>query len=91
VTEKPGQRLDLWLWQTRFFKSRTLASGVIAAGRIRVNGQPVSKPSRTVLPGDVLTLPHGGSIRVVRILALPERRGPAPEAQACYADVPPTV
>jgi ribosome-associated heat shock protein Hsp15 len=82
----PGQRIDLWLWQTRFFKSRTLAAALVAEGRVRVNGQPVSKPARTVTPGDVLTLPQGGTIRVVKILALPTRRGPAPEAQACYAD-----
>jgi ribosome-associated heat shock protein Hsp15 len=85
----PGesQRLDQWLWCARIYKSRTLAAGVVAEGRIRVNGDPVTKPARPVGPGDVLTLPQGNTIRVLRILALATRRGPASEAQALYLDL----
>jgi len=79
-------RIDKWLWQARFFKTRTLASRTVSAGHVRLNGQPVSKPGRTVGPGDVLTFPQG---RVVRIVALGDRRGPAPEAQALYDDLSP--
>jgi ribosome-associated heat shock protein Hsp15 len=89
VTDGEGQRLDLFLWQARFFKSRTLAKEIIAASRVRINGQPVSRPGRLVVPGDVLTFPQGNAIRVVKITALPTRRGPAPEAQSCYSDIPP--
>ena len=82
-------RLDKWLWQARFFKTRGLAAKLVTAGRVRVDGTPVSKPSRSVGAGDVLTFPQARTVRVVRILALGERRGPAPEAQALYEDLTP--
>ncbi|SFS04452.1 RNA-binding S4 domain-containing protein [Yoonia litorea] len=88
---RPTIRLDKWLWQARFFKSRSLAAGVVTAGKVRVDSQPVSKPSRTVGPGDVLTFIQAERTRVVRILACGERRGPAPEAQALYEDMSPEV
>ena len=77
-------RLDKWLWQARFFKTRALAAEVIEAGHVRVNGTRVSRPGRDISTGDVLTFPQGTRIRVVRILALGQRRGPATEAQALY-------
>ena len=82
-----GQRLDKFLFQARFFKTRALASALIAKGRVRLDGKPVNKPHHLVRPGDVLTFPQGRAIRVVRVLALPERRGPAAEARACYEDL----
>ena len=80
-------RLDKWLWQARFFKTRALAADLIADGHLRVNGTPVSRPGRDITTGDVLTFPQGTRIRVVRILALGLRRGPATEAQALFADL----
>jgi ribosome-associated heat shock protein Hsp15 len=82
-------RLDKWLWQARFFKSRSLATEVIAEGHVRVNGTHVSRPGREVTEGDTITFPQGHRIRVVRVLALGLRRGPAPEAQALYHDLDP--
>ena len=84
-------RVDKWLWHARFFKTRTLAASVVSAGKVRVDSQPISKPSRSVCEGAVLTFPQAGNIRVVRILALSDRRGPAPEAQALYEDLSPPV
>ncbi|MEM1429374.1 MAG: RNA-binding S4 domain-containing protein [Pseudomonadota bacterium] len=83
------ERLDKWLWQARFFKTRSLAAKLVTQGKVRVNAVRVSKPARSVTIGDTLTFPQGREIRVVRIEALPVRRGPAPEAQACYADLAP--
>ena len=83
----PRLRLDKWLWQARFFKSRTLAAEVISEGHVRVNGTRVSRPGREVSEGDTLTFPQASRIRVVRITALGERRGPAAEAQALYLDL----
>ena len=84
-------RIDKWLWYARFFKSRTLASRAVAAGRIRVNSERVVKTHGSVRPGDVLTFPHGRDIRVIRVVTLGERRGPAPEARELYEDLaPPT-
>jgi ribosome-associated heat shock protein Hsp15 len=82
-------RLDKWLWQARFFKTRGLSAKTVSAGHVRVNGQPVSKPGRGVGAGDVLTFPQGRDVRVIRVEALGHRRGPAPEAQALYTDLDP--
>ncbi len=80
-------RLDKWLWQARFFKSRAMAAKLISAGKVRVNGTHAGKPARMVGPGDVLTFPQARQVRVARIVALGLRRGPAPEAQALYEDL----
>lgn len=82
-------RVDKWLWHARFFKSRSLANAMVAAGRLRVNSQPVSKAHYPVRPGDVLTFPQGRRIRVIEIAAIGTRRGPAAEAQTLYADLAP--
>jgi ribosome-associated heat shock protein Hsp15 len=89
VTEPAREtiRLDKWLWQARFFKSRGIAAERVSSGKVRVNSQPVSKPSRNVGEGDVLTFSQGRWVRVVRILACGERRGPAPEARLLYDDL----
>ncbi|MCG3267303.1 RNA-binding S4 domain-containing protein [Yoonia sp. I 8.24] len=93
MTEAPRQtiRLDKWLWQARFFKSRSLAAGVVTSGKVRIDGTPVSKPARGVGAGDVLTFTQADATKVVRILDLGTRRGPAPEAQALYDDMSPAV
>lgn len=77
-------RIDKWLWHARFYRSRPLAQHAAASGLIRVNGNRVSKPSSTVAPGDVVTLPRGRDVLAVRVEALAIRRGPAKEAQALY-------
>ncbi len=82
-------RLDKWLWQARFCKTRTLAASLVSAGHVRVNGQKAGKPAHQVGEGDVLTFAQGKRIRVIRIVALGARRGPAPEAQGLYEDLSP--
>lgn len=82
-------RLDKWLWQARFFKTRGLSTKQVSAGHVRVNSTRVSKPAYAVSVGDVLTFPQARRVRVVRILALGERRGPAPEAAMLYEDLSP--
>ncbi|SVC04852.1 uncharacterized protein METZ01_LOCUS257706 [marine metagenome] len=83
------QRLDKWLWFARFFKSRTSAGKACNNAKVRINGQIASKASATVKVDDVLTFPRGHYIRVIRILDLGRRRGPAPEAQILYEDLAP--
>lgn len=80
-------RIDKWLWQARFFKSRALAAGTVEDGHMRINGQPTAKPGAAVGAGDVLTFAQGNRIRVIRILSLGQRRGPATEAQDLYSDL----
>ena len=74
-------RIDKWLWQARFFKTRSLAAKQVSGGHVRLNGNRVLKPAQAIGPGDVLTFPQGRIVRVVRVEALGERRGPATEAQ----------
>jgi ribosome-associated heat shock protein Hsp15 len=80
-------RLDKYLFCIRLLKSRTLAQGLIEEGRTRIDGRRVEKCSDTVRVGSTITLPLRGSIRVLRVVALPDRRGPAPEARACYEEL----
>lgn len=84
-----GLRIDKWLWRARFFKTRALAAKLAASGKLRVNSVRTARASRAVRPGDVLTFAQGERIRVVRVEALGERRGPAAEAAALYTDLDP--
>ncbi len=86
---KPGLRIDKWLWQARFFKTRSLAAKLVQSGKLRLNGELISKPSRMISVGDVLTFPKALDTRVIEVRALGTRRGPAPEAQALYLDLAP--
>jgi ribosome-associated heat shock protein Hsp15 len=81
----PGtQRLDKWLWFARFVKTRTLASEFVSRGKVRLNRVKVDKPAQTVRPGDVLTISLGRQVRLVRVVAIAERRGPSAAAQTLY-------
>jgi ribosome-associated heat shock protein Hsp15 len=86
---EPSLRLDKWLWHARFCRTRTLAAKLAAAGKVRIAGSAVFKAHHAVKPGDVLTFPQGPHIRTVKVLALGERRGPAPEARLLYDDLAP--
>lgn len=87
----PGRlRLDLFLWRARFFKTRGAAADAVEAGcRIERDGQVrrIDKPATTVAPGDLISFKGHGDQKIVRILSLPERRGPASEAALCYEAV----
>ena len=91
ATFDAGLRLDKWLWYARFFKTRSAATKAIQGGRFRLDGTIMAKPHRQAMCGQVLTFVQGSQVRVVRILALGSRRGPAPEAALLYKDLAPTV
>ena len=82
-------RLDKWFWYARFIKSRSLATKLCNSGKVRVNGNLIKKAHQNVTPGDVLTFSVGPNIRVIKIIKLGNRRGPAKEAQALYEDLQP--
>ncbi len=86
---EPTLRADKWLWYARFFKTRSLAAKLCNAGKLHVSGEAVSKAHHKVKPGDVLTFPQGRHVRVVKLLELGTRRGPAPEARLLYEDLEP--
>lgn len=77
-------RIDKLLWFLRFARSRSVAQGIAQQGHVRLNGKRIDKAHQNVSAGDVLTLPLARQVLVIEVLALPERRGPAPEAQSCY-------
>jgi ribosome-associated heat shock protein Hsp15 len=80
-------RLDRYLFFIRLAKSRTLAQGLIEAGHVRLDGKRVSKTAEDVHVGSVIAFPLHGQVRVIRVLALPARRGPASEARTCYEEL----
>jgi len=95
MTGDGSQRIDKWLWQARFFKTRGLAAKFSAAGRIRLATAGrvlrVVKASAAVRPNDILTLPLRRGVKVVRVLAIGERRGSPAEAACLYEEIgPPT-
>lgn len=77
-------RVDKLLWFLRFASSRNLAHDWILASHMRLNGRRIEKPGQAIKPGDVLTLPLRNRVQVIEVSALPLRRGPAAEMQACY-------
>ena len=82
-------RLDKLLWYLRFARSRSLAQAMVAAGHIRLDSRRVTRASCAVHSGQTLVLPVGERIAVIRLVALPARRGPPSEAEACYRNLAP--
>ena len=80
-------RLDKFLWFARIVKTRALAQAMAEDGRLRLNGRLVDKAHATVRAGDVLGFARHGTVRVLRIDALPVRRGPVPEARSLYTEL----
>lgn len=81
------QRLDKWLWFARVVKTRGLAAKLVQAGHVRLNGVKALGPDKPVRPGDVLTIALERQVRVLRVEAPGERRGPYEEARLLYTDL----
>jgi ribosome-associated heat shock protein Hsp15 len=79
------QRIDKWLWATRFFKTRSLAAAAVDGGRVKWNGQQV-KPARDLKPGDELEISAGELRWTVIVRGLNAQRRPAPEARLLYEE-----
>jgi ribosome-associated heat shock protein Hsp15 len=82
-----NHRLDKWLWQARFYKTRSLATTAINGGKVHLNAERV-KPAHRVRIGDRVSLSLQGIVAEFEVLRLPERRGPAAEAQSCFLETP---
>ena len=83
-------RIDKWLWAARFYKTRTLASAEVDKGRVQVNGVAV-KPARELKAGDLLQLRSGPVTRTVTVMAISDKRGPAPVAALLYQETESSV
>ena len=82
-------RVDKWLWYARIVKTRSLAQAIIKSGKVRLNTVRIGAPSQSVSPEDVLTVTRDRQILILKVRAVGERRGPAPEAQLLYEDLSP--
>lgn len=82
-----GLRLDKFLWFARIVKTRALAQELAEQGRIRIGGRVIDRAHAPVRIGDVLSFAQRGAVRILRIEALPARRGPAAEARAFYTEL----
>ena len=80
-------RIDRFLVFIRLTKSRTLAQALVETGHVRIDGKRVTRPSDEVREGSIVALPLHGRTRILEVVALPVRRGPAAEARACYREV----
>jgi ribosome-associated heat shock protein Hsp15 len=82
-------RLDKFLWFVRLAASRSVAQGIAQSGHVRIDGRVIDRAHAMVRIGNVLSMPLHGRVRIIRIEAIPTRRGPAPEARSCYHDLSP--
>ena len=83
-------RLDKFLWFARIVKTRALAQTLAEEGRIRLSGRTIDRSHAPVKVGDVLSFAVHGKVRVIRIEAIPARRGPPAEARTLYTELPET-
>lgn len=91
-TPEPGSeviRIDKLLWFLRFVRNRTMAKRLSVKGHVRLNGRRVERAHTSVRAGDILTIPQGRQVHVVRISKLPERRGPPADANSCFERLQP--
>ena len=89
TSEKKNIRLDLFLFYIRMFKSRNLATKFIISNRLRISGQVTQKPHKLISRGDVLSLPIQDNVKILKVVDIPNRRGPFLEALNYYEDLTP--
>ncbi|QIG82040.1 RNA-binding S4 domain-containing protein [Sphingosinithalassobacter tenebrarum] len=80
-------RLDRFLWYARLAGSRSMAQGIARKGTLRLDGRRIDRAHAPVRVGSVLAFPWNGRVRIVRIEALPKRRGPPAEAASLYTNL----
>jgi ribosome-associated heat shock protein Hsp15 len=80
-------RIDKFLYFVRLTKTRSLAQKMLNESSARMDGRAITSAHANAVVGSVLTLPIQHKIRVIKIEALPHRRGPAEEARACYSEL----
>ena len=89
ILEKKTLRLDVYLYYIRIFKSRSIATKFISTNRLRISGQITQKPHKMISIGDILTMTIDDNIKILKVLNIPNRRGPYSEALNFYEDITP--
>lgn len=85
MDQPESQRIDKWLWTTRFFKTRKLAAEAVSGGKVHIDGQRC-KPAKTVKPGSRVTIHKNELEWDITVTALLKQRRPASEARLCYTE-----
>ena len=89
ILEKKTLRLDIYLYYIRIFKSRSIATKFVLTNRLRISGQVTQKPHKMISVGDVLTMTINDNIKILKVLDIPNRRGPYSESLNFYEDITP--
>ena len=89
ILEKKTIRLDIYLYYIRIFKSRSIATKFVSTNRLRISGQVTQKPHKMISIGDVLTITIYDNIKILKVLDIPNRRGPYSESLNFYEDITP--
>ena len=89
ILEKKSVRLDIYLYYIRIFKSRSIATKFVSTNRLRISGQVTQKPHKMISIGDILTLTINDNIKILKVLDIPNRRGPYSESLNFYEDITP--
>ena len=89
LIEKKTLRLDIYLYYIRIFKSRSIATKFVLSNRLRISGKVTQKPHKLVSIGDVLTMTINDNIKILKVLDIPNRRGPYSESLNFYEDITP--
>ena len=85
-TQAPDSvRLDQWLWAARFFRTRALARQAVDTGKVELAGQR-PKAARAIRAGEALRIQRGEEVFEILVRGVGDVRGPAPVAQALYAE-----
>lgn len=77
----------MFLWYARLARTRSAAQDLARAGLIRLDGRRIDRAHAAVRVGSVIALVQAGRVRVLRVTALPARRGPPAEAHALYDEL----
>ena len=89
-SEKPV-RVDKWLWATRSYKTRSMATKACTSNNVRINGS-IAKSSQKVQVGDEVRALTAGGLRILIVVSFAEKRGPYSFAKTLYEDkTPPPV
>ena len=89
ILEKKTIRLDIYLYYIRIFKSRSIATKFVSTNRLRISGQVTQKPHKMISIGDILTMTINDNIKILKVLDIPNRRGPYSESLNFYEDITP--
>lgn len=87
MAEGASLRVDKFLWFARLAKTRSVARDLAERGRMRIAGRVIERAHCPVRIGDVLSFAAGDRVRVIKVEALPSRRGPPAEARLLYSEI----